>query len=418
MPPTSPWRSRLLALAGIVLSAFNLRTAVTALTPLFDRVSADLGFGATVIGLFGMLPTAAFALAGVAAPRIARRLGLERTVLLAMLVTAAGSALRGASAETAMLLAASVLALAGMGIGNVVLPPLVKRHFPDRIGAMSVAYLSVLQMGTFLPAFLAVPMAQRFGWQASLGAWALPAVAAVGPWLWLLLRGRTDPPGPDGLAAGPAAAAPPHLPLWRLPLAWGMALMFGMTSLASYTVFTWLPAILVDAGGDPALGGNMVGLFSFLGLASSLTMPVLAVRLRRPLWLVAACVLLLAGGYLGLWLSPLRGTLLWVVLLGLGPATFPLSLTLINVRTRTTAGAAALSGFTQGVGYALACAGPLAFGWLRDLSGGWTLPFAFLGLALLGLLAGGALVNRPRQLEDDWARPTAAGAEAGAVAPV
>lgn len=402
MSPTSPWRGRLVALAGILLSAFNLRTAVTSLTPLFDRVSADLGFGATVIGLFGMLPTAAFALFGVLTPRIARRLGLERTVLLAMALTAAGSLLRGAPGETWMLLAASATALAGMGIGNVVLPPLVKRYFPDRIGSLSVAYISVLQVGTFLPAFLAVPLSEAFGWPASLAGWAIPAVAAAVPWLVLLRRSPAASVPQPGDASLSPVAAPPHRPLWRLPLAWGMALMFGMTSLATYTLFTWLPTILVGAGGDRALGGNMVGLFSLLGLASSLTMPLLAVRLRRPLWLVAGCTGLLALGYLGLLLSPLRGTLLWVLLLGLGPATFPLSLTLINLRTRTTAGASALSGFTQGVGYALACAGPLAFGWLHDLSGGWTWPFAFLGLGLLALLAGGVLVNRPRQLEDDW----------------
>lgn len=402
MSPTLPWRGRSVALLGVLLSAFNLRTAVTALTPVLDRVSADLGFGPTVIGLFGMLPTAAFALTGVLTPRIARTLGLERTVLLAMALTAAGSLLRGISGDTATLLAASAAALAGMGIGNVVLPPLVKRYFPDRIGPLSVVYISALQVGTFLPAFAAVPLSERIGWPASLAAWAVPALAAAVPWLAVLLRRPGASPAADDALPVSAANARGR-PLWRLPLAWGMALLFGMTSLATYTVFTWLPAILVEAGGDRALGGNMVGLFSLLGLASSLTMPLLAVRLRRPLWLVAACVGLLATAYLGLLLRPLHGTGLWVLLLGLGPATFPLALTLINLRTRTGEGAAALSGFTQGVGYALACAGPLAFGWLHDVSHGWGLPFAFLGLCLLALLLGGILVDRPRQLEDERA---------------
>ncbi|WP_149195619.1 CynX/NimT family MFS transporter [Luteimonas suaedae] len=401
MSPTSPWRGRLVALAGIVLSAFNLRTAVTALTPLFDRVSADLGFGPTVIGVFGMLPTAAFALFGVVTPRIVRRIGLERTVLLAMALTAGGSLLRGVSGDTATLLAASATALAGMGVGNVVLPPLVKRYFPDRIGPLSMAYISALQVGTFVPAFLAVPLSDAFGWPASLAGWTIPAVAATVPWLVLLRRSPVASSQlPGELKVLPVAA--PHRPLWRLPLAWGMALMFGMTSLATYTVFTWLPTILVGAGGDRALGGNMVGLFSLLGTVSALAMPLLAIRVQRPVWLVVACAGVMALAYLGLLFSPLRGTMLWVLLLGLGPATFPLSLTLINLRTRSTAGAAALSGFTQGVGYALACAGPLLFGWLHDLTHGWELPFAFLGLCLLVLLAGGMLVNRPRQLEDEW----------------
>ncbi len=408
MSPTAPaWRGRLVALFGILLSAFNLRTAVTALTPVLDRVSEDLGFGATVIGLFGMLPTLAFAVTGVLTPRIAHRLGLERTVLLAMGLTAVGSLLRGVSGDTAALLAASTAALAGMGVGNVVLPPLVKRYFPDRIGPLSMAYISVLQVGTFLPAFVAVPLSARIGWPASLASWAIPAVAAAVPWMVVLMRAppQVHPLAVDAARLSDGVGHGVHharRPLWRLPLAWGMALMFGMTSLATYTVFTWLPAILVEAGGDRALGGNMVGMFSVLGLASSLTMPLLAVRLRRPLWLVAMCAGVLVLAYLGLLLSPLRGTMLWVFLLGLGPATFPLALTLINLRTRTAEGAAALSGFTQGVGYALSCAGPLVFGWLHEASHGWGLSFAFLGLCLVVLLAGGVLVNRPRQLEDEW----------------
>src|SRR3546814_4480926 len=66
--------------------------------------------------------------------------------------------------------------------------------------------------------------------------------------------------------------------------------------------------------------------------------------------------------------------LLWVPLVGLGPSTFPLGLTLINLRTRTPAGSAPLSGFMQGVGYAVACLGPLLFGELREATGGWTWP--------------------------------------------
>ncbi len=410
MSVSLPWRGRLVALAGILLSALNLRIAVTSLTPVLDRVSDDLGFGPTVIGLFGMLPTAAFAITGVLTPRLVRAVGLERTVLAAMALTAAGVALRGVDAGAAGLLAASAAALAGMGVGNVVLPPLVKRFFPDRIGPMSTAYIGVLQIGTFVPAFLAVPVSERIGWPASLAGWAIPAVAATVPWLVLLARRRGARPAAVDVEVQAATrrrdAQPPvaRRPLWRLPLAWGMALVFGMNSLTTYTVFTWLPAILVEAGGDRTLGGNMVGLFSLLGLLAALTMPALAVRVRRPFPLIAACAGALVVAYTGLLLAPLHGTWFWVFMLGLGPATFPLSLTLINLRTRTGEGAAALSGFTQGVGYALACAGPLVFGWLHERTGGWGLPFAFLGLGLVLSLIGGALVNRPRQLEDEWTR--------------
>lgn len=405
------WSGRGLVLLGIVLSAFNLRTAVTSLTPLLDMLGDTFGFGATMTGVFGMLPTAAFALFGVATPTLAHRIGLERTALLAMLLATLGLLLRSAANDTTALMAASLTALAGMGIGNIVLPPLVKRYFADRVGAVSTLYITVLQAGTILPALVAVPVMEAAGWRLSLGLWAVFAAASALPWCLVLWqeRRRTSPLARAHDAAvtvddeAPELAAPrPTGRAWRSPVAWGMALMFGMTSLVTYSMFTWLPKLLVEAGGTPALGGSMVALFSTLGLVASLTMPLIAVRMRNPFIVVVACGGFYAAAFAGLLLAPMFAPALWVALLGLGPSTFPLSLTLINLRTRTPEGSAALSGFMQGVGYTLSCAGPLAFGLLHEYTHGWASPMAFLAACVGVLLVGGYLACRPRYLEDTW----------------
>lgn len=419
--PPLAWRGRLVVLAGILLAAFNLRTAVTSLTPLLDRIGDALGFGTATMGVFGMVPTAAFAAFGVATPSIAHRLGLERTALLSMVLAAGGLLGRGLAPGTGTLLAASALALSGMGIGNVVLPPLVKRYFGDRVGQVSTGYITLLQLGTILPALAAVPLADAVGWRLSLAAWSLVAVAATLPWLgvlWLERQARVAPdvcpPSARALAgvregAETAADAAPELAhpdpsgrAWRSPVAWGLALMFGMTSLVTYSMFTWLPALFASAGARPAFGGSMVALFSTLGLLTGLVMPLLAVRMRNPWPVVAACLACFVASFAGLLWAPMAAPLLWVALLGLGPGTFPLSLVLINLRSRTSGGSAALSGFTQGVGYTLSCAGPLVFGWLHDATGAWVLPFAFLAACLLVLAIGGLMACRPRMLEDSW----------------
>ncbi len=411
----SLWRDRALVLIGIVLSAFNLRTAVTSLTPLLDSLGQTLGFGSTMTGVLGMVPTAAFAVFGVATPGIAHRFGLERTALLAMLLATAGLLARAFVGDTWMLLLTSAVALSGMGIGNVVLPPLVKRYFADRVGTVSTLYITVLQLGTILPALLAVPRAQSAGWRGSLGAWALVAAAAALPWIAgvgmeqfghsrqahalarahdrAVSRGDEAPELAEPVCPGRVS---------RSPVAWGLALMFGMTSLITYSMFTWLPKLLVEAGGSPALGGSMVALFSTLGLISALVLPSVAVRIANPYPIVLACVAAYIAAFAGLLLAPMAAPMLWVALLGLGPSSFPLSLTLINLRTRTPAGSARLSGFMQGLGYSLSCAGPVLVGWLHDLSHGWQWPFAFLGLCLVVLMIGGWLACRPRMLEDTW----------------
>ena len=186
--PASPWAGRVLVLAGILLSALNLRTAVTSLTPLLDLLGTRFGFGPAVAGLFGMLPPAAFALLGVAMPSIAHRIGLEQAALLSMALAAAGLAVRPFATGPLALAVGCAVALAGMGMGNVVLPPLVKRYFPQRVGTVSTLYLTLLQVGTIAPALLAVPLAESSGWRVSLGVWTLPAVAAGLVWLGVLWR--------------------------------------------------------------------------------------------------------------------------------------------------------------------------------------------------------------------------------------
>nr|WP_242525333.1 MFS transporter [Lysobacter changpingensis] len=398
------------------MSAFNLRTAVTSLTPLLDTLGETFGFGPTMTGVLGMVPTAAFALFGVVTPAIAHRLGLERTALLAMALATIGLFARAFVGDTSMLLVTSAIALSGMGMGNVVLPPLVKRYFGDRVGTVSTLYITVLQLGTILPALLAVPIAHAAGWRVSLGAWSLVAAAAALPWigvLWMERFGHSrqakaltdahdravacgDPaPELDGTQAATGR-------VWRSPVAWGLTLMFGMTSLTTYSMFTWLPKLLTEAGGTQTLGGSMVALFSTMGLLSALFLPALAVRIRNPFPIVVACGVSYLAAFAGLLLAPMAAPLLWVALLGLGPSTFPLSLTLINLRTRTPGGSSRLSGFVQGVGYSLSCLGPLLFGWLHEGTHGWAWPFAFLALCLLALLYGGWLASRPRMLEDTW----------------
>lgn len=388
---------RLLIFIAIAVSALVLRLAVTSFSPLASQISADLGFSPTVVGVFGMVPTAMFALFGIATPMLARRLGLERTVLLAMLMAGTGMAARAMVSQTWSLLALSALALGGMGIGNVVIPPLVKRYFSDRLAAMSSIYIVCVQIGTIAPAFVAVPLAEEFGWRVSIGVWAIVGFVAAAPWLAVLARRRAD---------GSSSVAPitehHRGDVWRSPVGWGMAGMFGMTSLITYSMFTWIPEILTDAGASEGFGGAMVGLFASTGLAAAFGAPTLCARITNPFPVVLACAGFYLVAFTGLLVAPMSVPILWIVLLGLGPSTFPMALTLINLRTRTHVGSAALSGFTQGVGYAVACLGPVLFGVLHDVSGGWLAPFGFLTLAVVTVVIAGAQACKPRMLEDSW----------------
>ncbi|MGA9873444.1 MAG: MFS transporter [Rhodococcus sp. (in: high G+C Gram-positive bacteria)] len=403
-------RGRLLVFAAIILSALTLRAAVTAISPLFGRIGDDLQFGSTVVGIVGMLPPAMFAVFGLLTPVIASRIGLERAALVAMVLTTVGMASRAFAPGTASLLILSAVALAGMGIGNVVIPPLVKRYFSDRVAIVSTLYICALQISTMVPPLLAVPVAAAHGWRLSIGVWAFVGLAAALPWLGVVLAGRTarrgrSVGGTDVQNTASLAGTLPEQPngrIWRSSLAWGMVGMFAMTSFVTYAMLTWLPTILTDAGISETLAGASVAAFGAMGLISSLIAPSLCARLDNPYGLVLSAAVFYLVGFAGLHFSPTSGTVVWVCLIGLGTMTFPMSLTLINLRTRTPAGSSGLSGFTQGLGYVVSATGPLSFGLLHSLSGGWGVPMLVLVGCVAVLLVGGYLCCKPRMLEDTW----------------
>lgn len=403
---------------AIILTALTLRSAVTVVPPLISSINGDLPLTATTIGILGMLPTAAFGLFGFLTPYVIRWASLEKLIIVSILVGVVGQIARVLAPNTPLFLVFSVIAFGGLGAGNVLLPPLVKKYFPRRISLMTALYVTALSLGTALPAQLAVPIADATNWQVSLAAWAGISTLALIPWLVAIIAPRTtaNPPTPpvavtgqldlvirSASAAGTSGAKAPSMNLWRSPTAWGLTLMFGCTSLNTYALFAWLPAILLEAGLDRGQAGSMLALFAALGLPLSLAVPLIAAKMRNPFPAVLGMLGCFIAGFLGLLFSPASGTWIWVSLAGLGPGTFPLSLLLINHRTRTQLGAGALSGFSQGMGYTLACAGPLLFGLLHQWTGSWTAPFVFLFATLVLLGIGAFIICRPKMLEDDFA---------------
>lgn len=406
----APWRGRLVVLAGIVLVALNLRIAVAAVSPIVDVVREDVALSPAQVGVLGTVPLLSFAVFGALASPLGRRLGLEPTLVLALALSVAGEAARALSSTAPAFLAWSVLALAGMGMGNVLLPPLVKRYFPDRIGVVTASYAVMLSVSTAVPPLVALPFAQAAGWRWAVGAWAALGVVAAVPWLVVIVRSvaarahlrellrRAGTRSPAGSRVAPTGDRGDVRLVWRSPLAWAMALTFAVNSLGTYTVFAWLPQMLDDLGLGTEAGGRWLALFAILGLPASLVVPVLTARMRSPFPLVAGFVASWAVGYLGLLLAPTHGTVVWMVLLGLGTSTFPVLLALIGLRTATPGLAVVLSGMVQGVGYALAALGPVTIGLVHEATGGWDAPIVVLLGLLVVLLAAGWRACRPEVL--------------------
>ena len=409
------WRGRTLALVGVVLVSLSLRTPVAALSPILDRVADDIPLDAFALGLIGAAPPLAFAASGLVAPALARRMGLEQALVASLVAMVLGHLARALAPEVVSLALGTVLALVGVGLGNVLLPPVVRRWFPDRVGFVTSLYATLLSISTAVPALVAVPVADAVGWRASLGTWTLVALIAAVPWVTVLVQ-RREPVQPTlDTGAVDLAPAPGRLGLrmLRSPTAWAIGVAFGSSSLGAYAAFAWLPQLLVDrAGVDDAAAGALLAVFSIMGFPGGLLVPVLVARFPRstaPLVLLGG--VLFAIGYLGLLVAPETAPVVWVVSAGLGPLLFPLALVLINLRSASQRTTVALSGFVQTVGYLLGAVGPFVVGILHDATGAWTAPLVFL-LAALVLVPFSAIVLARGRLVDAEVRPAGVGGAA------
>ncbi|MFE9572249.1 CynX/NimT family MFS transporter [Streptomyces sp. NPDC006692] len=392
------WTRRLVPLA-LVLAAVNLRPAITSLGSLMKEVTGGLHMSGGIAGVLTSVPAFCFALFGIMAPRLARRFGPGAVVLAGMAAITTGLLLRSLAGGTVTFLAASVLALMGIALSNVLMPVIVKRYFPDRVGSMTGLYSMALAAGTSLAAVTTVPITDALGgsWRRGLGIWALLAVVAVAVWIPL----ARDRSGNETPARNTPAQAAPALRITRSGTAWALACFFGLQATGAYITMGWMPTIFRDAGVSAGTAGLLLSITMVMGVPLGFVIPWLVNRLPRQGPIVVALGTCGLAGYAGLYFAPATGAWAWALLLGISNCAFPLALTMISKRSRTGAGVVRLSAFAQCVGYLLSIPGPLLVGVLHDRSGGWDLPIALMAALMVPQIAVGILAGRDRTIEDE-----------------
>jgi CP family cyanate transporter-like MFS transporter len=319
-------------------------------------------------------------------------IGLHRALALSLVAVVVGLGGRAAAPESTVFLGLSGVALAGMATANVLIPSLVKLHFPDRIGRATAIYTTALAVGLTSAFLLTVPISDAFGsWRAGLGAWALVALVALVPWLGLLGHDRHLETGARSISFGDVA---------RTRIGWAMVLFFGLQSLQAYSIFGWFSQLWRDNGYSAEQAGLLVAIVAGVSIPLSLWLPSAAARRDDQRGLILAVLSCYLLGYALLLINAHTWAIPAALLVGVGCCVFPVVLTLIGLRAHTPDGTAALSGFTQSLGYLLAAVGPFAVGLVYDATGGWTAPLWMLMVLVLPLLAVGAYAGRPAFLED------------------
>jgi CP family cyanate transporter-like MFS transporter len=362
--------SPLAMLLALGLVGLNLRPAVTSVGPLLVEISQSLGLSGAEARILQTLPAICFGLAGPLAPMLGRRFGAENVIFVAIITLAAGCGMRFFESAPALYLSCLVAGLA-IGSMNVLLPGIVKRDFPERVGAVTGFYTMVLCLGAAGASALAPQVERLFSttWPAALAIWGLLALVALPAWAPMRARFHSMPQAAAGKAGN----------LWRSPLAWQITIFLALISSLAYSVFGWGAKILQDRGMDVPSSGLMLGLSILLQALGAQIGPLIASK-RGDLRFSAVLMMALGlVGLLGYLFAPLHLMWLCSVVLGLGQGgAFAISLTMIAQRGGNPETAARLSGMTQSVGYVMgALAGPFAVGLVHDHFGGWA-PVAVL----------------------------------------
>ena len=386
----STGRRHLLLIAGILLIASTLRVTFTGAAPLLDAIRADYGLSTAQTGMLTTLPLLAFGLVSPLAAGVGRRLGIERSLLVALVLICLGIGLRSLP-STALLFCGTAIIGCGIALGNVLLPGLIKRDFSQHVARMTGAYSITMGGAAALGSAMVVPLALAgFGWHGALLMLMVFPLLALLVWLPQTRKTATAPLTGSG--------AMHNRGIWRSALAWQVTLFLGINSLVYYVIIGWLPAILQSLGYSEAQAGSLHGLLQLATAAPGLAIPLILHRLKDQRAIAVIVALMCAISACGLWFWPGQAVV-WTLIFGFGSgATMILGLTFIGLRANSAHQAAALSGMAQTIGYLLAACGPPLMGKIHDANGDWQIPLLAVALISVVMALFGALAGRDREI--------------------
>lgn len=378
---------------GVILVAANLRAPLTSAGALVSFIRDDFGISNALAGSITTLPLIAFAVLSPFAPKIANKIGMERTIALSLMFLILGMVVRSSSGIELLFIGTLLIGLA-IAIGNVLMPGIVKMNFPHKIGLMTGIYAIVMNVFGALGSGLSIPFATsiNLGWRGALAIWIILAIITLIIWLPQLKRKMQPNRQLRNQQLGN---------LFKSPLAWKITIFMGAQSLIFYTFITWLPTILTSNGFDIHLAGWGVFIFQFASIPFTFIIPVIADKMKDQVLLATLSSGIILMGIIGLLAGLSSLSILWVILLGVGNGSaFALAMMFYTLRTNDGFQAAELSGMAQSFGYLLAASGPILVGGLQDISGSWTLPLTLMIFVSIILIITGIASGKNRQIKD------------------
>ena len=286
-------RSRMLtALALLWLTGCALRLTILAVPPVIPLIHDDLNLNATQIGVLTGLPSVMLAFAAVPGSLLIARLGVRTAMIVGLVLTAIGGALRGTLPDITWLYAMTVVMGAGVAVMQVTMPPAVRNWAPRRIGFATAVYTNGLLLGELIPVALMLPLVMPLAgsWQRGFAFWSVP-VAAIA-----LLVLIFAPGAPAAASAAPVKRR--WWPDWGSSLIWRLGIMLGTINAMYFATNAFLPDYLTSHGQGALISASLTALNASQLPASALLL-AFASRLELKAWPYVVsgllCILATAG---------------------------------------------------------------------------------------------------------------------------
>ncbi|MCM3389592.1 CynX/NimT family MFS transporter [Ureibacillus chungkukjangi] len=368
LPITS---STLLFVIAIIFLASTLRTPLTGVGAVISSIRDGLGISNVLAGFLTTIPLLAFAVVSPFAPRISRRIGIEKTLFYSVILLTIGIILRSLGTTSLLIFGTALIGVA-ISFGNVLVPSFFKLKYPLQIGLLTGIYTVSMNISAAIAVGISNPIATNtaWGWQGALCVSVILTLITLVVWT-PLLRGEKV----NLATLSNSTTDVPEIKIWKKPLAWAIAISMGFQSLLFYCSISWVPEILVSQGYSADKAGWLTSMMQMAQIPMTFLIPIIAEKLRSQRPIVYMFTALYIIGFSGLLLGLTDFTAVWMICIGLAAgASFGIIMMLFTLRTKTAYEAAQISGFAQSIGYLLAAAGPVLFGLLHDTTGSWNTP--------------------------------------------
>lgn len=359
--------NKVIILLGIILLGMILRTPITSVGAIIGPLKNLLEINNTVAGLITTIPLIAFAIFSPFVAKISNKIGLEKTIFLATIVASIGLLLRF-YINTSVFFVTTFIIGVGITVGNVLLPGLTKKYFPENLGVMTGFYAVAMNVSASVAAGISYPIlssnvgGEKFSTGLAVNIWLIISVLNIVIYAIITKNSKSE-----RIIEYKKTGVTGYLKSLKM---WSVMLSMGLQSALFYCSVSWFAEIMISKGFTPSEAGLLLSISQFAQFPSTFLVPVLAEKIKNKLIIP----IFIAMGYVAslIGMIYIQGNFalmtIYIVLFALaGGGSFSYVMYLFSAKSKNEEEAADISGLAQAGGYWLAAIFPPLLGYVRDV---------------------------------------------------